>query len=208
MTYGELRYDDPEPAESGYDEPLDDESWFKELRRSAPAYPQSPGGPQGPGSGPQRRAEPSGPAFGQQAGLSAGAGPGIRLRPAPPGRLSPADPVRGPQMSAGRPQQGPAAPGAGFLSAPVAPVGLLTPPGGTRVDALRDGGTRPAAPAASPHRTQLAPGGTTETPTATQTLTIPASPSASRPGTDDECAPATAWNKHRDHLFLAAPARV
>ena len=69
MTYGELRYDDPEPGASGYDEPLDDESWFKELRRSTPAYPQSPGGPQGPGSGPQRRAEPSGPAFGQKGGL-------------------------------------------------------------------------------------------------------------------------------------------
>jgi hypothetical protein len=61
---------------------------------------------------------------------------------------------RGPQMSAGRQQQGPAAPGSGFLSAPVAsgpvqsgtasaPVGLLTPPGGTRVDALRAGGARP-----------------------------------------------------------------
>ena len=59
MTYGELRYDDPAPGESGYVEPLDDESWYQELRRSAPAYPQTPGGPQGPGSGPQRRAEPS-----------------------------------------------------------------------------------------------------------------------------------------------------
>ena len=36
----------------------------------------------------------------------------------------------------------------GFLSAPAASVGLLTPPGGTRVDALRDGGPAPAAPAA------------------------------------------------------------
>ena len=70
MTYGELRYDEPEAGESRYDEPLDDESWFQELRRSAPAYPQTPGGPQGPGSGPQRRAEPSGPAFGQQSGYS------------------------------------------------------------------------------------------------------------------------------------------
>ena len=57
-------------------------------------------------------------------------------------------------MSAGRPRQGPAAPGAGFLSAPVAPapvqsgtvsapVALLTPPGGTRVDSLRAGTVRP-----------------------------------------------------------------
>src|SRR6185312_11088266 len=70
MTYGELRYDEPEAGESVYDEPLDDESWFQELRRSAPAYPQTPAGAQGPGSGPQRRAEPSGssPAFGQPSG--------------------------------------------------------------------------------------------------------------------------------------------
>jgi hypothetical protein len=37
-------------------------------------------------------------------------------------------------------------PASGFLSAPAASVGLLTPPGGTRVDALRDGGALPAAP--------------------------------------------------------------
>ena len=166
MTYGELRYEEPGSGESGHDERLDDESWYQELRRSAPAYPQSPGGPQGPGSGPQGRAEPSGPAFGQQAGYpqapdrASGYGQPRRDGSAP----------QGPQMSAGRSQPGPAAPGAGFLSAP---VGLLTPPGGTRVDALRDGGTRPAAPAASPRRAA----------TATQTLTIPASPNASRPGT-------------------------
>jgi hypothetical protein len=163
MTYGDLRYDDAQQGEAGYDEPLDDESWFQELRRSAPAYPQSPGGPQGPGSGPQRRAEPSGPAFGQQAGY-----PQAPDRPSGSGqpRRGGSDPKtpQGPKMSAGRPQQGPAAPGAGFLSAPAAPVGLLTPPGGTRVDALRDGATRPAAPAASPRPAAAGP----------QTLTIPA----------------------------------
>jgi hypothetical protein len=89
-------------------------------------------------------------------------------------------------MSAGRPQQGPAAPGAGFLSAPVAPapvqsgtvsapVGLLTPPGGTRVDTLRAGGARPAAPAsgASPRQASKP----------AQTLTIATPPSASSRGT-------------------------
>src|SRR5262249_24950121 len=64
MTYGELRYDDPEPGEAGHHEPLDDESWFQDLRRSATAPPQAPG-PQGPGSGPQRR---PGPGFGPQPG--------------------------------------------------------------------------------------------------------------------------------------------
>jgi len=91
-------------------------------------------------------------------------------------------------MSAGRPQPGPAAPGAGFLSAPAAPVGLLTPPNGTRVDSLRDPVARPAAPAASPRASSAA----------TQILTAPKAPapkaptpkaqtpkalSASRPGT-------------------------
>jgi len=70
-------------------------------------------------------------------------------------------------MAAGRPQQGPAAPGAGFLGAPAAPVGLLTPPGGTRVDALRDGGTRPAAPVASPRRAATATATATRPRTAT-----------------------------------------
>ena len=131
MSYGELRYDQPGPRGTGYDEP----------RRDGldPKTPQSPKSPQGP-KAPQ-----------------------------------------GPQMSAGRPQQGPASPGAGFLSAPVAPaaspapVGLLTPPGGTRVDALRAGGARQAAPApaASPRQAS----------TPAQTLTIATPPSASRPGT-------------------------
>jgi hypothetical protein len=75
-------------------------------------------------------------------------------------------------MSAGRGPQGPPAPGAGFLSAPAAPVSLLTPPAGTRVDALRDGGTPPAAPAASPR----AGAGVLTAPTA------PTAPSPVRPG--------------------------
>jgi hypothetical protein len=194
MTYGELRYDDTgsfaaatpdaEPAPSG--ELLDDESWYQELRRSAPAYPENPA-PRGPASGPQRRAEPQnphGPAFGSPAGGY----------PQAPGRAPGSGPSRWdgqdrPQMSAapnasrpagrGGPQAAqisaglanPAAQGHSFLSAPVAPapsvpstsapsfsapsfsapaasVGLLTPPGGTRVEALR-GGAPSAAPAAS-----------------------------------------------------------
>ena len=197
MTYGELRYDDPESGEGGYDAPLDDESWYQELRRSAPAYPQTPGAPQGPGSGPQRRAEPSGPAFGQQSGYSPtadrapGFGPSRRDGSAPQG-------PQGPQMSAGRPQPGlgaPAAPGAGFLSAPAAPVGLLTPPNGTRVDSLRDPVARPAAPAASPRGAVLAPGGTTPpsppwTSAATQVLTSPKAPSP-KPSAPKAPAPKT-----------------
>ena len=172
MNYGELRYDEPAPGETGYDEPLDDESWYQELRRSDPAYPQH-SGPQHP-SGPQRRVEPQAPGYGQQPGF-----------PQAPDRTAGYDKPRGdrggffpqapqgPQMNAGRmtgPGQragsqpgspfppGPAAQGTGFLSAPTAPVGLLTPPDGIRVDALRvtppDGfrvdalrdGASPAAP--------------------------------------------------------------
>ncbi|HEX5295336.1 MAG TPA: hypothetical protein VFX25_41225, partial [Streptosporangiaceae bacterium] len=190
MTYGELRYDDPEPGEAGYVEPLDEESWYQELRRSAPAYPQIPGGPQGPDSGPQRRAEPSGPAFAQQSGYSPGPdrAPGFgqprRDGSAPQG-------PQGPQMSAGRPQPGPGgpagpavAPGAGFLSAP---VGLLTPPNGTRVDAPRDPAARPAAPAASPRSgtsaaTQVLTGPKTPKAPKTPQPPAPKTPSASRPG--------------------------
>jgi hypothetical protein len=183
MTYGELRYDEPAPGEPGYVEPLDDESWYQELRRSAPAYPQTSGGqtsggqasggPQGPGSGPQRRAEPRGPAFGQQSGH-----PQAPDRAAGYGqpRWDGSAPER-PQMSAGRTTSrgqhvpagspDPANKGAGFLSAPAGPVGLLTPPDGTRVDVLRDGGAFPAAPAASPRAG------------ASQVLTAPG---ASRPG--------------------------
>jgi hypothetical protein len=184
MTYGELRYDEPEAGESVYDEPLDDESWFQELRRSAPAYPQTPAGPQGPGNGPQRRAEPSGPgpAFGQPSGYSPAAdrapgfAPSRRDGSGPQGPQAP----QGPKMSAGRPQPGPgpAAPGAGFLSAPAAPVGLLTPPHGTRVDSLRDPVARPAAPAASPRGASAA----------TQVLTSPKAPGP-KPATPKAPAP-------------------
>jgi len=207
MTYGELRYDDAAPmtpmdpmtpGEPGYDEPLDDESWYEELRRSGPAYPQG-FGPQHP-SGPHHRVEPQAPDYGQQPGFPqapdrpAGYGQprGDRGGPLPqppqnpamnagrmtgPGQPSPAQPSPGQpspgQRSGSQPGSpfppGPAAPGTGFLSAPTAPVGVLTPPDGTRVDALR-GGAAQAAPAASP-RTGSA---------AAQVLTAP---SASRPGT-------------------------
>jgi hypothetical protein len=66
---------------------------------------------------------------------------------------------------------GPAAQATGFLSAPTGQVGLLTPPYGTRVDALRDGGVLPAAPAGPGPGADSAAG---------QALTAP---SASRPGT-------------------------
>ena len=72
MTYEyEIRYDPaPEGAgESGYDEPLDEESRYRKLPRSVPAYPQRSGGPKGPSS-PPRPDEPQVPAHGRQHGDS------------------------------------------------------------------------------------------------------------------------------------------
>jgi hypothetical protein len=177
---------DHEPAPSG--ELLDDESWYQELRRSGPSYPDNPATPRGPGSGPQRRAEPpspSGPAFGSPSGgypqapdRASGFGPSRWDGPDRPqmsaGPNAPRPAGRGPQA----PQSpvgpaNPAAQGHGFLGAPVAPVtsapsasvGLLTPPGGTRVEALR-GGALPAAPAAP--ATPAAPVPATPVPAATR----------------------------------------
>jgi hypothetical protein len=217
MNYGELRYEDPDPMtpkEPGFDEPLDDESWYEELRRSSPAYPQRPDGPQGPSgpqrsdgplgpSGPQRRVEPQGPAYGQEPGY-----PQALERPAGYGNprgdwggSSPQTP-QAPQMSAGRmsgpgPRAGaqlgtafpqhPATQGAGLLSAPTGQVGVLTPPAGTRVDALRDGvfpATRTASPSvgtsASPGSGVGSGSGAGPGSGAGQS---PAAPSAGRPGT-------------------------
>ena len=162
MRYDELRYDEPSgsgpsgsgssgsgssasgSSGSGYDEPLDDESWVAELRRSAPAYPQPPGGD-------RRRGDPRGPGYGQQPGW--GSQPGISQTGGHPqafgyghgrddrGGPSPMAP-RGPRMSAGpetRPLT-PAAPadpasrGESYLGAPTAQVGVLTPPGIRRVE--------------------------------------------------------------------------
>ncbi len=152
INYGELRYDEPDRGEPAYGEPLDDESWYEELRRSAPAYPQNPG-PHGPGfGGPQRR--PEGPAYGQQPGFGFPQAPDRPSNPSNPSGPAGYGPPRGPQMSAGQMSAGQTSPGrlagpragqpgspsaakgTGFLAAP---VGLLTPPAGTRVDALRDG---------------------------------------------------------------------
>ena len=200
INYDELRYD-PDPADpvtpgkSGHDEPLDDESWYQELRRTGPANPQR-SGPQGGPSGPPRWVEPRVetplPGYGQPSGYpqapdrAAGYGqprgdrggsalqtPQTPQSPQSPqssaGRMSGPGPRPGGQPGSAFPP-GPAAQATGFLSAPTGQVGLLTPPYGTRVDALRDG-VLPAAPAGlGPHADSAAG----------QVLTAP---SASRPGT-------------------------
>jgi hypothetical protein len=163
MRYDELRYDEP----AGYDEPLDDESWVEELRRSAPAYPQSP-------AGDQRRGDPRGPSYGQPPGWGPrdsqpgpdqpggypqtfGYGPGRDDRGGP-GPAGPAAP-RGPRMSAdpgNRPRthaapQDPAVRRDAYLGAPAAQVGVLTPPAIRRLEDPADSGPRTAAlPSAAP----------------------------------------------------------
>jgi len=164
MRYDELRYD--EPFGSGYDEPLDDDSWVEELRRSAPSYPQPSGGdqrrgdPRGPGSGPQ-------PGWGSQPGIGQsgsypqafGYGQGREDR----GDPGPAAP-RGPRMSAGpetRPRP-PAVPqdspfrGDAYYAAPTAPVGVLTPPATRRLEDPADTRPQPVTPPAAASAGQVA----------------------------------------------------
>jgi hypothetical protein len=166
MRYDELRYE--EPFGSCHDEPLDDESWVAELRRSAPAYPQSPGGD-------QRRGDPRGPGYGQQLGW--GSQPGLSQPGGHPqafghgqgrddrGGPGPAAP-RGPRMSAAaetrpRPPTAPQDPsfrGASYLGAPTAQVGVLTPPATRRLEDPADTAPQPVAlPAASGASQVIAP---------------------------------------------------
>jgi hypothetical protein len=145
IRYDELRYDEPDGQ--GYDEPLDDESWFRELRRGGSAFPSGSAGPDGG----QRRVDPPPPSF-SQAGPGPGHGggnqaarvtpttwsgssqPGNWTNPQTPRMQADADrdgrrPGEPTQVTQGLPT-------AGFLGAPPAPsasVGVLTPPDGTPV---------------------------------------------------------------------------
>ncbi len=173
MRYDQLRYEDASFAGSGYDEPLDDESWYEELRRSGPAYPQRPADQFGPDqrpADPQRRPDPRVSGYGPQPGYGSGRPPGYSQPPAheqPYGYAQARDDLGGPgpRMSsdsgswpaavsgpgdAQRP--GPAfrrdltPQGAGYLGAPTGQVGVLTPPAAPRLDDLAGGGPMLADP--------------------------------------------------------------
>jgi hypothetical protein len=106
---------------------------------SSGGYSQGPD--RGPGAGQPRWDGPGRPQL--NAGRPAGrGGQGSQVAPGP---AAPAG-AHAASMPGGSAAPGGVSPASGFLSAPVASVGLLTPPGGTRVDALRDGGALPAAP--------------------------------------------------------------
>jgi hypothetical protein len=152
IRYDELRYDEPASGGTGLDEPLDDDSWYEELRRSAPAYPQTPGDRHP--SGPVRQV----PSSGQQPGYSPppaterfGYGQQPRGGSGPQTDRGGSGPqLSAPQLGTGRPRAGGPAemntarptftpnPGAGFLGAPpAAHVGVLTPPAGSRIETGR-----------------------------------------------------------------------
>lgn len=131
---------------------------------SGPQRRVDPLGPLGPSSGsspggysqPQDRGPGGQPRWGGPGRPQMSAGPNAG-RPAGRGAQGGAQSPQAPAVPGGKPAVGSSPAGAspsgvsqasGFLSAPVASVGLLTPPGGTRVDALRDGGQAKAAPAA------------------------------------------------------------
>jgi hypothetical protein len=162
MRYDELRYDEP----AGYDEPLDDDSWVEELRRSAPAYPQPPAGRPGRD---QRRGDPRGTGYDQQPGRGPQPGSG-QPGSYPPGfgygqgredrggygPIGPAAP-RSPQLSAG-PEIRPRTPGVpqDYLGAPTAQVGILTPPSTRRLEDPADTRPQPATlPAAAADASQV-----------------------------------------------------
>ncbi len=175
LRYDELRYEEPSGVGPDHDEPLDDESWYEELRRSAPAYPQRGDRQQGD----RRRGGPQ-QGGGSWPGGSAGAGPWDRVgSPAGAGSRAPAGPATGgpwrgaaPQASAAR-RTGTAVPpaqalsGSGYLGAPTAQIGVLAPPAGRRVAAAPDGGA-------------LAAPGTGQLPVAPGTGQLAAVPGAGR----------------------------
>ena len=169
--YDEPRYDEPLAGGPGYDEPLDDESWVAELRRSAPAFPQAPGGQ--PGAD-QRRGDPRGSGYRQQPGYGSQPGPGQSSGGYPQafghgqgrddrGGPGPATP-RGPRMSAG-PETGPRSAASprdrgfaddpySYSAAPTAQVGVLTPPAIRRLEDPSDTAPQPVAPFVAPSAAQ------------------------------------------------------
>ena len=194
MRYDELRYEEPPAGEPGYDEPLDDESWYTELGRSAPSYPQQPDGRP---AGDQRGGDIRG--LGDTGGLGYGQRPGTT-----PSGGFPAAPGYGPGGGAGLqgrrdPRMGAgveAGPGtgaarqdpAGYLGAPTAQVGVLAPPATRRLEEPAE------SPAESAGRTRARGHRAAASPPGRQPGSCPGGTARSRPG------------RTRDHVLLAGPA--
>jgi hypothetical protein len=166
IRYDELRYEEPDGPD--YNEPLDDESWYEDLRRNAPAWPQDdqrhvvpphgqqPGYPQPPvaerGFGPGQDGLGPQPGLAPRNGAQPASGPGPWMtprgqadHPRPPAPAFPEDRSSFPGDRGAFPGDR----GAGFLAAPTAQVGVLTPPAGTSVDDLAGDGPLLAGPSAA-----------------------------------------------------------
>ena len=153
LRYDQLRYDEPSYDEGGFGQPPDDVSWYEELRRSAPVYPDRPGGrpnaddrrpedrsraaePQR-GTGPQRRPADQASGHPQAPGRDdvlghvqpridrGGSRPQLGTGPMASGQY-PGSAGPGPRMAAG-PGTRPAAPAAGGPAA-VGPAAWLSTP--------------------------------------------------------------------------------
>ena len=177
--YDEPRYDEPLAGGPGYDEPLDDDAWVAELRRSAPAFPQLPGGQPGadqrrgdsrgtgyrqqPGYGPQTGMGQSGgypQAFGQGRDDRGGPGPATPMGPtAPRGPRMSAGSEAGPRSISGPRDRGFAGDPYSYSAAPTAQVGVLTPPAIRRLEEPSDTAPQPVAPSVSPAAAQPAAAG-------------------------------------------------
>jgi hypothetical protein len=190
MRYDELRYE--EPPFGGYDEPLDDDSWYEELRRSAPEYPERSGGPSGPGHRPAdlpRRADPRASGYGQRPGYpqapaherTSGYGQARDDRGGP-----------GPRMSTGRDARpsGPAVPqdlafsDPAYLGAPASPIGVLAPPATRRLEGPAEDRPPVAADAGQLLAPPVRPGHGLDGPEITSSW--PAQPQADAPDTFEE----------------------
>ncbi|HZR49253.1 MAG TPA: hypothetical protein VFB06_07030 [Streptosporangiaceae bacterium] len=172
IRYDELHYDDAEDsANSRYDEPLDDDAWYEELRRGGPAFQQQPSRPAGPS--PSARPEgyqqapaqdwpssqPQNPGNSGNGGGHGGYGPRMSAVPAPGAGSGPMVGLsRAPGTGTGTPGAQASPMALGFQAAPVfaqpSSVGVLTPPAGsryqTRVDAPQAFSTQPRLAAAPP----------------------------------------------------------
>jgi hypothetical protein len=168
MRYDELRYDEPTVDGPRAGESLDDESWYEELSRNAPAFPHTSTGQSRP-AGPARQAEPQRPGYDLPASYpQAPASPPDRFGGYGPDRSGSGSHERGgsgPQLSAGDLHNAGARPGgpqpapsrdswsdvpAAFLGAPTAQVGVLTPPAGSRIGAMPDSDPQLTSPFLAP----------------------------------------------------------
>ena len=164
LRYDELRYDDGDSGgDTRYDEPLDDDAWYAELRRGGPAFQPPNPSPAGPAaqSGPRPDSYQQGPGYDRSGGYPpapgnpgnngngyGGYGPRMSAVPAAPALPAPGA-GSGPMVGLSRTASVAGAPGGqaspvalGFQAAPTftqpSSVGVLAPPAGSRYQTRGD----------------------------------------------------------------------